>query len=78
MKKKLIGLLLAGAMLLPMLTMGASAAGEDTLNACGPVGFKDPERITYTEAVAVTGGLGLFSGTTDGRFDPRGPPPTDC
>ena len=72
MKKRLIGLLLAGAMLLPMLTMGAGAAGEDTLTACGPVGFKDPERITYTEAVAVTSGIGLFSGTPDGRFDPRG------
>ena len=72
MKKRLFGLLLAGAMLLSGLTLCVGAAGEDTLNACGPVGFKDPERITYTEAVSITGGLGLFSGTTDDRFDPRG------
>ena len=72
MKRQIISGLLSMAMLLSMLIVGVSAAGEDTLNACGPVGFKDPERITYTEAVSVTGGLGLFAGTTDGRFDPLG------
>ena len=71
--KRIISLMLSVLMVLGILTLCVGAAGKDgVLTACGPVGFKDADRVTYTEAAAVTGGLGLFSGTTDGRFDPRG------
>ena len=70
--KKTISLLLAVTMLLSMMTMGVHAAQDDTLNACGVVGFKDLERITYTNAVAVTAGIGLFTGTDEGKFEPHG------
>ena len=69
--KKTISLLLAVTMLLSMMTTGVHAAEENTLNACGVVGFKDLERITCTNAVAVTAGIGLFTGTDAGKFEPH-------
>lgn len=68
--KRLTGLLLTLVMLMGLMPAGAAQTEE--LTACGPVGFKDTELIHYGTAVAVTAGLGLFSGTADGRFDPQG------
>ena len=70
--KRAIGLFLALVTVLTLLSSGVGAAEGAELTACGPVGFKDASRITYANAVAVAAGLGLFSGTADGNFDPTG------
>ena len=69
--KKTISLLLAVTILLSMMTTVVHADQQDTLTACGVVGFKDLERITYTNAVAITAGIGLFTGTDTGKFEPH-------
>ena len=58
--KRALSLALASVMLLGMMVVGSSAS------------FVDESKIVNKEAVAITSGLGLFAGTTDGKFDPQG------
>ena len=58
--KRVLSLALTAAMLLASFVVGSNAA------------FKDESKIVNTEAAAITAGLGLFAGTTDGNFDPNG------
>lgn len=60
--KRALSLALASVMLLGMMVVGSSAASN----------FADADEIVNTEAVEITAGLGLFAGTTDGKFDPKG------
>ena len=57
---KVLTLILALAMVLGVMTMGASAA------------FKDDAEITYKEAVEVAAAIGVINGNPDGSFDPDG------
>ena len=56
---KVLTLFLAFAMVLGVMTMGASAA------------FKDEEQITYENAVDLLTGLGVINGYPDGSFAPK-------
>ncbi len=62
MKKlsKVLTLILALAMVLGMMTVGASAA------------FTDDAAITYKEATSVAQAIGVINGYPDGSFDPDG------
>ena len=55
-----LSLALASVMLLGMMAIGSSAA------------FIDADEIVNKEAVEITAGLGLFAGTPDGSFNPKG------
>jgi len=73
--KRILSMVLALTMLLGMVTTGVGAA--ETTAAEAPVAvtvgaFKDTDQITYTEEVSIMAGMGLFAGTTDGKFDPLG------
>lgn len=57
---KVLTLILALAMVLGVMTMGASAA------------FTDDEQITYKEAVGVAQAIGVINGYPDGSYDPDG------
>ena len=70
--KRAICFLLSLVMAIGLLSVCAGAEESTELVACGPVGFKDADSIGYRRAVAITAGLGLFSGTADGNFDPQG------
>lgn len=70
MKKRILSILCAAAMIVSMMAVGTSAAENGVLNVCGTLSFKDSTRIIYDDAVAVTAGLGLFAGT-DGKFNPK-------
>ncbi|MBQ9973350.1 MAG: S-layer homology domain-containing protein [Oscillospiraceae bacterium] len=58
--KRALSLALSSAMLLGMMVTGSGAA------------FHDEDKIVNKEAAAITAGLGLFAGTTEGNFDPTG------
>lgn len=58
--KRTLSLALASVMLLGMMAIGSSAA------------FTDADEIVNKEAVEITAGLGLFAGTPDGSFNPKG------
>ena len=60
--KRTLSLLLAAAMLMGMMVVGASAASSTD--------FTDSSEITREEAVGVMTALGVFEGTDSGAFDP--------
>ncbi len=66
--KRALSLVLAMVMLLGMVMVPASAESTGTTSA---IKFADADEIKYTDAVAITGGVGLFAGT-DGKFLPKG------
>lgn len=57
--KRALSLVMASVMLLGMMVIGTSAAGTT---------FTDDRQIANSEAAAITGGLGIFSGYPDGSF----------
>ena len=59
--KRALSLVLAMVMLLGMVMIPTGAAGN----------FADAALIENTEAVAITSGIGLFAGTSDGNFAPK-------
>ena len=59
--KRALSLLITAAMLIGMFVVPTGAATN----------FTDAELIENTEAVQITSGIGLFAGTTDGRFAPK-------
>ena len=63
--KRALSLVLAAAMLVGMMVVGASAAGYDD--------FTDKSEIVNTEAVATLVALNVINGKEDGSyFDPTG------
>ena len=62
--KRTLSLLLAAAMLMGMMVVGASAASSSD--------FTDSDEITNIEAAQVMTALGVFEGTDSGAFDPNG------
>jgi len=73
--KRTLSMILALTMLLGMVTTGVGAAETTAAEAPATVtvgAFKDADQITYTEEVSIMAGMGLFAGTTDGKFDPLG------
>ncbi len=66
--KRALSLVLAMVMLLGMVMVPASAESTNTVST---IKFADADEIKYTDAVAITGGVGLFAGT-DGKFLPKG------
>ena len=73
--KRILSMVLALTMLLGMVTTGVGAAETTAAEAPATVtvgAFKDADQITYTEEVSIMAGMGLFAGTTDGKFDPLG------
>ena len=58
--KRALSLTLTSVMLLGMMVVSSGAA------------FHDEDKIVNKEAAAITAGLGLFAGTTEGNFDPTG------
>ena len=67
--KRAFSLVLALVMVLGMITIVPVAAEESTTMVTS--NFSDAAEIKYTEAVAITGGIGLFAGS-DGKFMPKG------
>ncbi len=63
--KRALSLALASIMLLGMMVTGAGAVES--------IGFTDADEIVNQEAAAVTSGLGIFDGYTDGSFGPERP-----
>jgi len=61
--KRALSLALASIMLLGMMVTGAGAVES--------IGFTDADEIVNQEAAAVTSGLGIFDGYTDGSFGPE-------
>ena len=61
--KRTLSLVLAMALVVGMMMVGASAASSD---------FVDGDEITYTEAAEIMTALGVFEGTDKGAFDPAG------
>ena len=61
--KRALSLALASVMLLGMMVTGAGAVES--------IGFTDADEIVNQEAAAVTSGLGIFDGYTDGSFGPE-------
>ena len=61
--KRTLSLVLAMALVVGMMMVGASAASSD---------FTDSSEITYTEAAEVMTALGVFEGTDQGTFNPTG------
>ena len=61
--KRTLSLVLAMALVVGMMMVGASAASSD---------FVDGDEITYTEAAETMTALGVFEGTDQGTFDPTG------
>ena len=61
--KRTLSLVLAMALVVGMMMVGASAASSD---------FVDGDEITYTEAAGIMTALGVFEGTDKGAFDPAG------
>ena len=61
--KRTLSLVLAMALVVGMMMVGASAASSD---------FVDGDEITYTEAAEIMTALGVFEGTDQGTFDPAG------
>ena len=62
--KRTLSLLLAAAMLMGMMVVGAGAVSSTD--------FTDSSEITREEAVGVMTALGVFEGTDSGAFDPNG------
>lgn len=58
--KRILCLTLSAIMLCGMMVFNTGAS------------FKDEAKIVNKEAAAITAGLGLFAGTTEGNFDPTG------
>ena len=73
--KKLTAWISMVAMLLSLIPATVvPAVAADAVTAAGQanaVVFSDMNEVEYTEAVSVTGGIGLFAGT-DGKFLPKG------
>ena len=61
--KRTLSLVLAMALVVGMMMVGASAASSD---------FADSSEITYTEAVDVMTAIGVMEGTDTGAFNPSG------
>ena len=61
--KRTLSLVLAMALVVGMMMVGASAASSD---------FTDSSEITYTEAVDVMTAIGVMEGTDTGAFNPSG------
>ena len=61
--KRTLSLVLAMALVVGMMMVGASAASSD---------FTDSDEITNTEAVDVMTAIGVFEGTDKGAFNPSG------
>jgi len=61
--KRVLSLVMSGAMLVGMLTIGASAANT---------AFSDKDEITHTEAVNTMAALGVIKGRDNGQYDPAG------
>ncbi|MBQ3557614.1 MAG: S-layer homology domain-containing protein [Oscillospiraceae bacterium] len=69
--KRAFSLVLALVMVLSVMTIAPVAAADETAPATVTSNFTDAAEIKYTEAVAITGGIGLFAGA-DGKFMPKG------
>lgn len=61
--KRVLSLVMSGAMLVGMLAIGASAADKT---------FTDSNEITHVEAVNTMATLGVIKGKDTGAFDPKG------
>ncbi len=61
--KRVLSLVMSGAMLVGMLTIGANAANTT---------FSDADEITHTEAVNTMAALGVIKGRDNGQYDPAG------
>lgn len=70
--KRSVAVLLAAVICAAVFGIPVQGAQSGQLNACSVGAFADAQTITNTHAVAVTAGMGLFAGNTEGEFEPDG------